>query len=269
MNLINKLKRKLNSILKSDKKNIPSFNISSIHDDDIFIISYPKSGNTWVRFLIGNYISKERINFTNAHLIIPDIHFNPEQINKINTQVRFIKSHLEYKPYFKKTIYIVRDGRDVAVSNYFYSRRTGSINKDYSFHDFLVNYFIPGKLDFGDWGQHVQSWLTKKERTNLLIVKYEDILNNPQIALENMLAFCDLPIDIEKIEIAVGNSSFEEMLQDEIKHDKEINALVSYTDKSLRFVREGKSGNWEQIFSEKDLSVFMQKYGNLLKELEY
>ena len=27
-------------------------------DDVIFLVSYPKSGNTWLRFLIGNYLTK-------------------------------------------------------------------------------------------------------------------------------------------------------------------------------------------------------------------
>ncbi len=73
--------------------NTKKFNIKS---SDIFLVSYPKSGNTWLRFLLGNYISTDIVDFTKSSLVIPDIDANPEQINLLKTTPRFIKSHFTY-----------------------------------------------------------------------------------------------------------------------------------------------------------------------------
>ena len=65
---------------------------NKILPDDTYIVSYPKSGNTWVRFLIGNYITRGNYSFNNNNLVIPDLHMNPERCGD-TSRPRFIKSH--------------------------------------------------------------------------------------------------------------------------------------------------------------------------------
>ena len=96
--------------------------IKQIYHDDIFIVSYPKSGNTWLRFIIA-YIKQGMqydISFKYLEKIIPDIYTSKEVIDSQKTG-RIIKSHNTYFDYYNKTIYIHRDYRDVLVSYYFYS----------------------------------------------------------------------------------------------------------------------------------------------------
>src|SRR5437868_14217489 len=87
--------------------------------DDIFLVSYPRSGNTWTRFLIGNLIHQdEPVTFANIESRIPEIYFNPDHRMRRLPRPRILKSHECFQPHYRQIIYIVRDPRDVAVSFY-------------------------------------------------------------------------------------------------------------------------------------------------------
>ena len=91
-----------------------------VYPDDVFIVSYPRSGNTWMRFLVGELVFQKEIDFHNLRELIPDIyiygctHSFLESLNR----PRYIKSHEPYDPRYPKVIYLVRDPRDVAISYY-------------------------------------------------------------------------------------------------------------------------------------------------------
>ena len=72
--------------------------------DDIFIVSYPKSGNTWMRFLIGNLLFQdEPITFSNIELKVPDIYRNNNRkLLKISSP-RILKSH-EYSADYLRSL---------------------------------------------------------------------------------------------------------------------------------------------------------------------
>ena len=87
--------------------------------DDVFIVSYPKSGNTWTRFLIANLVYPETpADFSNINRLTPD----PEALSKREMakmpRPRIIKSHQYFDPRYKRVIYVVRDPRDVALSQF-------------------------------------------------------------------------------------------------------------------------------------------------------
>jgi hypothetical protein len=91
--------------------------------DDLYIVSFPKSGATWMDFLMANIHTtmsgdKRSINFFNIHTIIPDIHYC-RQVGIANLAFpgfRVIKSHAEFNRYYKNVIYLIRDPRDTMVS---------------------------------------------------------------------------------------------------------------------------------------------------------
>ena len=48
-----------------------------VFDDDVFVLSYPRSGNTWLRILLANLLSNRGdVGFANIEKIIPDIYQN-------------------------------------------------------------------------------------------------------------------------------------------------------------------------------------------------
>jgi len=95
-----------------------------IFGGDVFLVSYPKSGNTWTRFLISNLVYPEQpANFGNINELIPD----PEGLSKRHLarlpRPRVIKSHQYFHPRYERILYVVRDPRDVAISEYHFHRK--------------------------------------------------------------------------------------------------------------------------------------------------
>src|SRR5665213_3482843 len=241
-----------------NKQKIPvSFNA-----DTIFLVSYPKSGNTWLRFLIGNYITEGKIDFYNSHLFMPDIHYNPKQINQIQFKPPFIKSHFPYRKEYKNVIYLVRDGRETAVSYYYFELKMKQIPADTSFASYLENYFLEGKGPYGSWGEHVFSWLRDNSVNNILLLKYEEILADTDRELRRILEFSGIPVDEERLRIAIERSSFSSMKKDEENKPDFIKKLGMDSAKTgYGFVRAGKTNSWRGIFTKEEEESFWKKYG--------
>ena len=237
-----------------------------IFPDDVFLVSYPKSGNTWLRFLIGNYISGNKCDFRNSHLLVPDVHSNPDDCKNIS-RPRIIKSHFTYTQSYPRVIYIVRDGRDVAVSYFYHQKKYRKIDKNMNFAMFL-NKFNDGTTDnFGKWGDHVNSWLDSKKE-GILMIRYEELLDRTADKLSAILSFCGLAVNPLNVELAVANSSFSTMRQAE-KLQQKGNKYFDGSNKSIAFVREGKKGQWENYFNDDMLTEFMSNHGLALKRLGY
>ncbi len=88
----------------------------AVYPDDTFIVSYPRSGNTWARFLVANPVYAEQpVTFANIERLIPDCEAMASRYVKRVPRPRIIKSHEYFDPRYKRVIYIVRDPRDVAL----------------------------------------------------------------------------------------------------------------------------------------------------------
>jgi hypothetical protein len=239
-------------------------------DDDVFLVSYPKSGNTWVRFLVGNYLTNCTMDFSNGHLIMPDIHHDPSLVNKIPFNPRFIKSHFPFRSEYKKVIYLVRDGRETCVSYFYFLKKMKSLPLDTEFSDYFQNYFYAGKDPYGDWHTHVFSWTCDNKTDNVLLVRYEDLLSDTTFWFRKILQFSGIEVDEELLKKVVEKCSFHEMQKDEIKHKEALKAIghdSSHTGYGI--IRSGKTDTWKQIMSETEKQMFISKYGKALSYLGY
>jgi estrone sulfotransferase len=238
--------------------------INAIYDDDLFIVSYPKSGNTWLRFIVA-YLKQgleKEIQMSELEQIVPDVYVSKGIINSRRTD-RIIKTHAPFFKYYPKMIYIYRDYRDVLVSYYHY--RTGVGEFKGTFSEFLRSEFIIGH--FGSWSNHIeQAFKTKKERPgNVLILKYEDQLLNFVGSAKAINAFCNFNrVDdyttLEKL------TRFETLKKNELDHGSAFMELSQ-----AHFFREGKYGNWRSCFSSGDLDFIygQENVVNTLKKLGY
>jgi hypothetical protein len=71
----------------------------SLFPDDVFITSYPRSGNTWTRFLIGNLIYPDgSLSFNNIEQRVPEIHAHSDRAMRRLRRPRVLKSHEPFEP---------------------------------------------------------------------------------------------------------------------------------------------------------------------------
>ena len=244
---------------------------TEILSDDVFLVSYPKSGNTWMRFLVGNYLTGCDLDFSNVDLTIPDIHFNPQRCADIKVKPRFVKSHESYTAAYPKVVYIVRDGRDVAVSYYYYMQKKRRITSTTSFSDFLQKFAKNGAGGFGNWSDHVKSWTRKADRNNILLIKYEDILLDAAKQLNKVMEFANIEdVNQDRITNAVHASLFEKMQKLEAKQqDSYFFTRYKTQNEAVQFLRKGKSENWHLHFSQEDEALFLKFNGKTLRSLGY
>ena len=180
--MVSFIKKKIKKLL-SDR--VSGRNIE-IYDSDIFLVSYPKSGNTWLRFLIGNVIYDD-FNFGNMEELIPDIYVQSnKELLKLN-KPRILKSHEYFDPRYSKVIYIVRDPRSVFLSYFEHKKKMKKIDIDSTYDDYITS-FLNGKFDgFGSWSENVNSWLSTRANTDrFLLVKYEDLKQDTEKQLKKI-----------------------------------------------------------------------------------
>jgi len=259
---------KLKSIFTSEKKETSAKPAYPVKEGDAFIVSYPKSGTTWLSFLVANYINnnKSPVHFKN----LPD--FCPEYETETSGRIRkpgesiVFKSHSPFNPGFNRVIYLVRDGRDVAVSYYFYHLKYSMIDQKTSFPDFFEK-FNTGKIEYGLWNNHVNSWLSNKP-AQFLLVKYEDLLQNAEEEFSKVISFINLPVEKERILAAISASKFEELASIEKKQINEIPKIAS-SDTNISFIRKGIMGDYMNYFDKDMETKFWNTQGDAMKKLGY
>jgi Sulfotransferase domain len=238
--------------------------------DDVFILSFPKSGNTWTRFLIANLIYPETpADFSNINRLIPD----PEAMSKRDLakmpRPRIIKSHQYFDPRYPRIIFIVRDPRDVLLSTYHFQRKRRVIDDHYPLKEY-AGQFIAGKTSpYGSWGDNVASWLvTRQGRPGFLLLRYEDMLDDAARELNKVAAFLQIPPDAERIATAVRRSAADEMRKLE-KSQAHLWSTTKSTRQDVPFVRAAKAGGWRTELPEEATSQLEAAWGHLMTHLGY
>ena len=235
-----------------------------------FLVSYPKSGNTWIRFLIGNLVDPSQpVTFANIEDRVPDIYQNTVKHLQQIPRPRILKSHEYFDPRYKKVIYIIRDPKDVVVSYYHYHIKVRTIDENYPL-DQYVTQFVAGELSpYGSWGEHVGSWLgARKSSDGFVVVRYEDLLENTKNELQNISAFLNLRSNTEQLNRAISLSSFENMrkLEQEQAHLWKP-TRISRIDKP--FVRKGQAGAWRSELHQSLARRVDTAWGNILDHYNY
>jgi len=249
----------------------------SVFPDDIFVVSYPRSGNTWTRFLIGNLLYQEDpITFSNIESRIPEIYFNSDRQMRRLKHPRVLKSHECFDPRYPRTIYIVRDPRDVAVSFYYHNIKAGNLPDTYSIDDFIPR-FMAAEFDskWGSWADNVMSWLClRRHDKRFLLLSYEQVKKDPKRELKRLAMFLSeiwpsrIDVSPEKLARAVELSSPERMRQLE-KEEAHKWVLTRQTRPDKPFVRSATAGGWKAILSPESVKRIEFAWGDLMGQLGY
>ena len=278
----------------------------------IWLASYPKSGNTWVRSIITSLLYTED-GFFNFELIknipqFPDNKYFKEFTSdltsfdevmkywkiaqdKINldNEIKFFKTHHlnckinEYsftdKSNTLATIYIVRDPRNLvsSISNHF----SKTIDESKKF--LLTPKFIGGKESkarqkpnyiptlLGTWSEHYKFWTMSNK--NLLLIKYEDLVNDTESQLEKIVKFLEKFIPIktnkEKNYNIIKSTSFDQLKSMEKGGLFEESVFNKFSNKKIDFFRLGPKNKWKDNL-EKDIQKELENtFKEEMNELGY
>jgi hypothetical protein len=227
--------------------------LAGINKEDIFLVSYPKSGNTWVKFILLNILVEageleNDYSFKTLDETIPEIsRDNLMKKWKYKAIPRFIKSHIAYKEiFFKKnrTLLIIRDPRDVMVSYFHYALNTTGFNFDGDFSSFIRH----KKYGLESCIRHQISWQHKASS----IIKYEDLKKNGKEILITAIDKLGISLQKEILHQAFEKASFENMK----KLEKTPKKYKNIHKKGYNFMRKGSGGQWSEYFTEDDINYY-------------
>ncbi len=239
----------------------------AVFPDDTFVVSYPRSGNTWTRFLIANLIGRPTLE--NITGIIPEIYLYSNQQLMRFPRPRILKSHEPFDPRYKRVIYIVRDPRDVAVSLYHYSRKRRDIPDGFPMDEFVLGYLRGEYFDFcGTWQQHVASWRYTQPDRQMLWLRYEDMLDQPGTALTRIAEFMGIEVTPEKVASAIAASSHERMRKMEQDQGQQWR-MTKDTRLDIPFIRKAARDTWKTELSKASQERIESAWADSMNALLY
>lgn len=237
--------------------------INQFEDNDIFVVGYPKSGNTWFRFLIAGAVYGIDLDLAPSSLVydlIPDLHYLP--FYKRFHSPMFFKSHYLPLPEYKHVIYLVRDGRDVMVS--YFHHLSAIRGEEITFSDLVQG---DDYLEFGMWHDHIKAWLQNPYKARLMITRYEDLITQPLQEMRRLCEFVGVGRPDSLLNQVIEKTSFTAMQNKE-------NRNASFREnpmwpKNKNFFRRGQIGSHKDEMPSEFKVKFLEQAGPMLQELGY
>jgi Sulfotransferase domain len=248
---------------------------SRSRSEDIFIVSYPKSGTTWLQMIVFQLKSRGSEEFEHINDVIP--HFEKfivptgKDLHELPAPWVF-KSHLAYTwiPKGKgKYIYVVRDGVDVAWSYYSHHRKYIPFElRGRSFAMFFDS-FLKGKVGYGSWFKHVAGWISNREKLDLLLVHYEDLIADLEGEVRRVADFCRIPLLEEDVPKILNHCSLEYMRQHERKFALEHARPPNRPNPGIKFIRTGAVGEGDSRIDHPERSAYRKLFERYLPGREF
>ena len=208
------------------------------------VLSFPKSGRTWLRAILGKYLEL-------TYGIVFTTEFDDFARDKL-PKIKFTHN-LQRMSYFSgKIIFLTRDPRDVVVS-YYYQKKY----RDKTYSGTMSDFIRDKKYGF----RHVIAFMNglvrlHRLRPNSLLVTYEQLHANPHTTVEAVLSFLNLSLDRDGLTQAIDFCSFENMQRLE-KEGGFLSFRLQPTDPTnldTYKVRKGKVGGYRDELALKDLA---------------
>jgi hypothetical protein len=269
----------------------------------VWLASYPKSGNTWIRAFLHNLIFKteESYNINQINLLsvgdsarewYEDFLKKPDRdwgisetaaarpraharIAGLTDGLIFVKTHnalvthggtpMVSPELTAGAIYIIRNPLDVVVSmsHYFDMDIDSAIG--------LMNRSFEVRPSddkvvyqmWGSWSENVASW-TRKTDPSLFVMRYEDLLTDPMIPFAALVEFLRLRPTRREFEKAIENSSFEKLQAQEIEH-----GFAEMPSPTGRFFRKGVAGQWKEVLSKDQIRAIVHAHYEQMSRFGY
>ncbi|CAN7977312.1 unnamed protein product, partial [Ixodes persulcatus] len=257
------------------------------HQGDVFIVSYPKCGSTWMQSILFHIFSggvpPKNVDEFEARTHF--LEFFGTETMSIMSHPSVIKTHLPCKkPLFSehaKYFYIARNPFDCCVSYYHHTKSFPAYLFEQGTFDQFFDMFLDGRVEFGDYFDSLLPWYERRHKPNVFFLTYEDLKRDTKGWVLRMADFLGAQYSerlrsdpdavgsiIERSNIEVMKKLFGSTSQGdhvtvyskaaEARNSSEEfdESVVAALNKPMAgdFVRKGTVGDWENYFSEDQVS---------------
>ncbi|KAK7893651.1 hypothetical protein WMY93_022803 [Mugilogobius chulae] len=240
--------------------------------DDVIVATYPKSGTNWGLELVPLVLSGgdpsvvdtvptwERTGGMGHEKAIGmnlDTWASPRVFATHYRYDAMPKSFHQVKP---KVIYIMRNPKDVLISGFLYFNNVEYHASTGTLTEFLHK-FLRGEVPFSSWFDHVKSWLNAEDKSHILYLTFEEMLQDLQQTVRTLAQFLDRPLEDEVVGQIADRCLFKNMKKNRCKQPASVDHSA--------FLRKGIAGDWKNHLSEEDSQLFDSVYKDKMKDVDF
>jgi hypothetical protein len=232
---------------------------AGLRPSDAFLVSYPRSGTTWLRFLLTHVLTGRPAAFDPVDQPVPYIGEQGRAPALLPENGRLIFSHEVIGVGDRRVIYVVRDPHAVALSEFRWLERRGLAPASL---DRFIAEFVRGRSNpWGSWGHHVVAWTQRESarEDRLHLVRFEDLKTETANVLADTVRFLGIDPPPELIREAVADNTFERMRQKE--EEAPDRAFAKGVERQLPFVRVGSTGGWRNVLTDEHRVEIERAFG--------
>lgn len=142
--------------------------------------------------------------------------------------------------------------RTMNRSNATLASQKGELNTNSQLRQLLLN-----------WSEHVSSWTTQSE-IPVLVLRYEDMLQNARRVFTSAIEYLGLPLNASKIEYAIGETAFSKLKEKEQAH-----GFIEKLPASSSFFRSGTKENWKHELTQAEVQKMIQVHAPMMQQYGY
>lgn len=245
--------------------------------DDIFLVGHPKSGNTWLGYMLGILVYEDRegeIDLSNVGKYVPTIHNNDHSIAKypdLSTPRVFRNEKPRFPDLYLNTIYIIRDPRAALVSYYHHCvHDTG--RDDWDINDFVDEMIANGCIKSLEptlerWDKQALKWKQRAKNQKVVFVRYEDLVADREKSMRELVDGLGLKVSNEIVNLAVERGEFSSMRNEE--KDKGSESYKGEKGSKGFFVRKGKVDSWKEELPESSQKKIAEAFAEAMSVFNY
>ncbi len=223
---------------------------------DVYVATYPRSGTTWVQFIVYLLTSDRSMGFTHISQVAPwyerSLALGTKRAADFESfaSPRIFKTHLtpEWLPAVGRAIYVERDGLDVALSYYHLYRSYLGFRGT---RDDFFDRFMDGRLQYRSWFAHVDRWraFSAEQTDRVLALRFERLLVDLPGAIDRIARFLGVDLPDEGCEELVRMASFEFMRTHQPQFDPLTETQLDSGQVPGAFIRQGRAGQGHAEFT--------------------
>ncbi|KAF6716208.1 Sulfotransferase family cytosolic 2B member 1 [Oryzias melastigma] len=245
-----------------------------VKDTDVFAVTYPKSGTTWMQEILPLVLNGGDLTPVQSTVNWDRVPWLEEtRLAEVVDKMKSPRAMVSHFPYNlmpssfhsskAKVIYVMRNPKDILVSSFYFHQMAAFLENPGTFDEF-IDKFLEGRVLFGKWTDHVKSWKLAKIADRILFLTYEEMVQDLPAAIRRMSDFLCRNHSEDAIQKIAEHCTFKSMKANTMSNFSLVPKQYMDSDKSP-FLRKGVAGDWKNHFNSEQDARFTSV---IQKELE-